>query len=330
MSSTYKVDQESQQVYDALVSDFDFNLPVINLDDPQYQLPYDESGDLYKEVTPITVDMLTTGNIEGTGVFDLMMKSVKAHLRAEYDGGRITGAEYTKAYIASIQATLSNATQFLLGKDQAFWQAQAAQIAAITGVTQLATAKMQFAATRLEAANQGAQYALTKARLGTESVQYATAVYNLETMLPVQKAGVDLANELAEQNIKTAGVQYSTAAYNLSQMLPAQYSNLTQQTAMIGRQITMITEQTETYRAQTLDTRTDGQTVAGSVGKQKALYTQQITSYLRNDERSAAKIYSDVWTAMKTIDEGLTAPNCFSNTNINTIMNTISSNNNLG
>lgn len=328
--STYNVETEAQAVYTALTADFDFNLPDINLDDPQYQFPYDPDSLLYKDIEPVTVEMLTSGSVDGTGVFDVLMKAVKGHLRMEYDAGRIMGAEYTKAYIGSVQATLQNATQFLLGKDQAFWQAQAAQIAAITGITQLATAKMQFAATRLEAANQGASYALTKARLGTESVQYGTAVYNLSTMLPAQKTSVDLANDLATQNIKTAGVQYSTAAYNLSQMLPAQYSNLTQQTAMIGRQITMITEQTETYRAQTLDTRTDGQTVAGSVGKQKALYTQQITSYLRNDERSAAKIFSDVWTAMKTIDEGLTAPTAFTNDSINAVMQTVITNNDLG
>lgn len=291
--STYKIELEAEAVYDALVADFDFELPEIDLDDPQYNLPYDPDSALYKPVAPITIDDLTTRVVGGTGVFDALMDAFKAHIRQEFDDSRITGSEYSKAYVAGTTAAMANAVQFLLGKDAAFWQAQSAQIAAVTGNIQMATAKMQFATARLQAANEGATYALTKARLGTESVNYGIAVYNLSTMQP------------------------------------AQYEQLLQQTTMVGHQIKLIDEQTESARAQTLDTRTDGQSVRGSVGKQVALYTQQITSYLRNDERSAAKIFSDTWTAMKTIDEGLTAPDCFTNDTINEVMQTVKTNNDL-
>ena len=34
---------------------------------------------------------LTTKSVDGTGVFDVLMKVVKIHLLEEYNGGRITG-----------------------------------------------------------------------------------------------------------------------------------------------------------------------------------------------------------------------------------------------
>lgn len=62
-------------------------------------------------------------------------------------------------------------------------------------------------------------------------------------------------------------------------------------------------------RAQT-DVRTDGSTVTGAVGKQKDLYSQQITSYQRNSELSAARVFSDAWITQKTIGRGFVAPGC--------------------
>jgi hypothetical protein len=56
-------------------------------------------------------------------------------------------------------------------------------------------------------------------------------------------------------------------------------------------------EQAEAQRAQTMDTRSDGVTaVAGSVGKQNALYAQQVISYQKDAELKAGKVFSDIWT----------------------------------
>ena len=85
----------------------------------------------------------------------------------------------------------------------------------------------------------------------------------------------------------------------------------------------------ESARAQTLDTRTDGLAVSGSVGKQKALYSQQITSYQRDAEVKAAKLFTDAWITQKTIDEGLTAPSNFANDSVNTILGVLKANNGL-
>lgn len=76
--------------------------------------------------TPITLADLSTATVDGTGVFDVLMRAQKAHLDEEFTKGRMKGAEYAQAYLGGLQATLQAATQFLLERDKA------AQAAALT------------------------------------------------------------------------------------------------------------------------------------------------------------------------------------------------------
>lgn len=79
------------------------------------------------EIVKIGLTDLTSGTVGGTGTFDGLMVSIKAHLMEEYIAGRIVGGEYTKAYIALVQVAMANATQFLLNRDQTYWAAVTAQ-----------------------------------------------------------------------------------------------------------------------------------------------------------------------------------------------------------
>jgi len=60
------------------------------------------------------IESLTTGALDGTGVFDKLLQSTKLHLQEEYDRGRITGQEYTTVYLGSLTAVLQQSVQFLL------------------------------------------------------------------------------------------------------------------------------------------------------------------------------------------------------------------------
>jgi hypothetical protein len=61
---------------------------------------------------------LTTQAIAGTGVFDVLMNTVKLHLTEEYESDRITGAEYTNVYIAALDSVMKQSVQFLLNTQQ--------------------------------------------------------------------------------------------------------------------------------------------------------------------------------------------------------------------
>jgi hypothetical protein len=274
-------DTEANTLMTSLTAGTDFSIPDVDLEQPEFEIPDLEIGELPDQLTN---EHLTTGLVGGTGTFDVVMKGVAAHLAGEHEKGRITGDQYAKAFMALTESALGNSVQFLLGKDQAFWQAikakYDAQIAAaqvVTARVQLETAKVQLQAMKAEALNNQANYALTKMKLSTESVAYCVAQYQLDYMLPTQKS--------------------------------------------------LLLEQTEAQRAQTLDTRIDGVTaVAGLLGKQKALYSQQITSYKRDAEAKVAKMYIDTWITQKTIDEGLLTPNELTNAKLDTMIQTLNAN----
>lgn len=308
-------DIEANALMVSLTEGEDFTIPEVDFTKPEFQLPFDPDGPLYAAVPQITINDLTTRVIGGAGVFDSLMDAFKAHLREEMDKNRITGAEYTKAYIALSESAMSQSVAFLLGKDQAFWQAQTAQFQAITARVEMESSKIRAAAIQLEALNTKANFALTKMKIASEEIGICTAKYNLDNIMPKQLAKLEL--EKAGQVIGN-----STATYNLSTTLP-------QQLALLEGQEAMIKEQTESQRAQTSETRIDGQAVRGVLGKQKDLYTQQITSYQRDAEVKAGKLFTDAWITMKSIDEGLLPPNGFTNTSVDTVLTAIKTKNGL-
>lgn len=270
----------------SLLDGVDFTFPEIDLDDPQFAIPTD-ADDEFGDAEKLTNADLTTGVVNGDGTFDAIMKTFDAHLKGQFDKSRITGAEYSKAYIALVQAAIGGGIQFLLGRDQAYWQAVAMRLQAKTAGVQLVTARVQLEqekaklqTIRYEMLNAKVAYALMKVKLATEDATYGTAVFNLTNVLPAQ--------------------------------------------------LELVSEQVEGQRAQTLDTRTDGAAVAGSVGSQKALYAQQVTSYKRDAEVKAAKLFTDAWITMKTIDEGVVPPDGFINTSLDEILTALKVNNAIG
>lgn len=271
-----EADQLSLEILENVTKGLDFSLPDIDWDDDKYQIPDSIWDSLNSDVPIITIDELTSRQPRGSGVFDAIMEAISNHIKEEYKANRITGAEYTKAYVALTQAALSNAVQFLLNKDKARWDALAAQVQALLSTINYNTAK--------------AQYEVAKSQALLNKAQYANAV--------VQLAGSD-----------------------------AQYAQINKNIEQITHQIVLIDEQMESARAQTLETRTDGSTIEGSVGKQKDLYDQQIESYKRDAELNAAKVFSDAWITQKTIDEGLTAPTMLQNDTVNEVLQTLKSNN---
>ena len=164
-------------------------------------------------------------------------------------------------------------------------------------------------------------------QMKTADVERRSAEYNMNFVLPKQMLLVSEQAEAARaqtlgnrsDGTPVAGVlgwDNRTKEFTLDRLMPAQHQ--------LGL------EQVEGARAQTMDTRTDGTTnVVGLIGKQKDLYTQQITSYQRDAEVKAARMFIDTWVTQKTIDEGLLAPTNFQNSSIDAILGKLKITNNL-
>lgn len=261
---TCNADDIAKGILTNITAGTDFTLPEIDLTDPKWDMPESLDAALKEAIEPLSIEQLTEKKVNGTGAIDVIMSCVSAHLKDEFERGRLTGAEYSKAYVALTTAAMQTGLQFLMQRDQIKWAGITAQIQAMTAKLGLETAK--------------AQYIAAKAAAMTAEAQYANQVMDLAI---------------------------KDAAY------------CTQQ------------EQHEAARAQTMDTRSDGTVVRGSIGKQKELYSQQITSYQRSAETNAAKIFSDAWIAHKSIDEGIDAPAAFNAATISSVLTAIKTNNGL-
>jgi hypothetical protein len=195
--------------------------------------------------------------------------------------------------------------------------------------------------------------------LATAQVEYCTAEYQLQEILPKQ-ALLLLAqenqteaqtNQVEAQTLMIGKQTLQTEAQTLNitntttNLLPQQVRGATaqadgqilqnttvipKQATMLDRQIELTKEQFETQRAQTLDTRSDGIIpVTGTLGKQKELHAQQIVSYQRDSQLKAARPFIDAWITMKTIDEGTLPPTGFNNANLDAILAVLRADNDL-
>lgn len=238
-----QVDIDANDLMEKLTTDVSFSFPEIDLDDDIFKLPGGVEGPIYQPVPRLTSTDLTTRVFGGDGVFDALMESVYAHLSTEYEKGRITGAEYTRAYIEMTSSAMGNAVAFLLGKDQSYWQAQLSQVQAITARVDLEATKVRLAAVQLEAYTTKANYALSKVNLARGRVDYCAGKFNLDIMLPLsqetaelQITSVNKQIEMTDAQIIGVGRDNSIKAYQLSDLMPTEKAQVVAQTSLTTSQ----------------------------------------------------------------------------------------------
>ena len=259
-----KIEENASYLLNYLTEGLDFSIPDIDWDDSALSVPDSLLEALKNAPNKLTLEDLTERVIDGNGVFDGVMTAMKAHLVEEYNAGRITGAEYTKAYIAMLQVGLQQAVQFLVSRDTAYYQALAAAIQAIQSSVEIYAAKVQLAIAQ-------AQAHLTKA-------QYAAQVLQLG-QIDKQTDFVTAQTEAQEETI--------------DQIL-AQTDLVKEQIVTQQKQQELLVQQTEQAHAQVSDTQMDGTTpVTGYTGHQNSLLTQQIRSFKNDHVLKGAKVFAD-------------------------------------
>jgi hypothetical protein len=316
----------------------DFVIPSVDLAGSDYVLPDEAGNAFYEDVTRVNVNELTDGNVGGSGAFDKLMASNKAHLSEEYEKGRITGDQYSKAYIELTTAALTSSVQVVMGRDEAYWRAglvqaqiRKAEIEAVTAAVQLEASKSQLAALFYQAQEAETRSVLIKMQVATEDAKYRLTAeqYNQAAFITqnMQQLQFEVATEERDQ-----------AVFTTEQLQPLQKSQLEQQVAqleytvsdLLPAQKLLVDEQGEAKRGETMDTRTDGTTdVVGMIGKQKALYDQQIDSYQKDASYKVGKLYSDSWMTRLTIDEATNTPDQYDTAEVGAVLATLRANVNL-
>ena len=252
----------------------------------------------------ITLDKLTSASAAGVGVFDVLMRSVKAQLDAEYQANRIKGSEYATVYLGSLQAVLQTSLDFLLQKQKASLEAQLLEQQILLAQTEVLKSELQ---------RQALEASLPKITAEIDQLTAQTAVVTQQKLnlvaeaLNIEKQGLHLdaqaalstqqkLNLIAEAlNIPTQGLVLVAQ----ERKLKAEYDNLLLQNERTISETILLTQKYATERSQIEGSGVD---VDSIIGRQKALYLAQSDGFKRDAEHKAAQLLLGTWNIRRTTD----------------------------
>lgn len=188
--------------------------------------------------TPIELDALTEGTLNGTGAFDVLMQSMVAHLDAEFAKNRINGAERAQVYVGSVTAVMNQATQFLLQKDQSTYQA-------------------------LLLSKQAELIELEKDKLALEIIHVAKQNEKIDKEILMMDSQIDLVDQqVITEKGNTENITTGVIGKQQTKLV-SENANTLKQGGQIDAQTKLVKQQLVTETAATADT------TKGTIGKQQ-------------------------------------------------------------
>lgn len=225
---------------------------------------------------------LTTLELQGTGLWDKMLRNMRVQLNEQFDKNRITGPTYGQVYAATYESTLQAAISLLLAKER-----QA-----------------------LEFKQLGLQNDLTQAQIDQIHDQMQKTPYEIE-QIQAQTANVQKDTELKDYQLTTLYPAQLDQTNKQIELLEAQVEVQKEQLELVREQVEQAKAQTEYYAQKTITEKaqTDSTVIgAGSViDVQVDLMNAQKDGYKRNAEQQAAQILSNTWNVRRQTDEDTSA-----------------------
>lgn len=212
---------------------------------------------------PLNITDLTLKTLDGTGVLDQMLATMRVHLGEQFDKERIQGTEYAEVYLGAFQSTLAAAIQFLLARRKLGLdlKLQEAQISLTTAQEDQIRAEMQKIPYEIQALQK-------QLELADKQIAQADKQLELtEAQIQVQLKQLDLMAEQLEQ------AKAQTAYYE---------------------------QRTITEKAQT---QAGVAATGSVIGTQITLMNKQADGYDRNAEQQAAQIWANTWNVRRQTDE---------------------------
>ena len=216
---------------------------------------------------PLNITDLTLKTLDGTGVLDQMLATMRVHLGEQFEKERIQGTEYAEVYLGAFQSTLAAAIQFLLARRKLGLdlKLQEAQISLATAQEEQIRAEMQKIPYEIQALQK-------QLELADKQIAQADKQLELtEAQIQVQLKQLDLMAEQLEQ------AKAQTAYYE---------------------------QRTITEKAQT---SAGVAATGSVIGTQVALMNKQADGYDRNAEQQAAQILANTWNVRRQTDEDTSA-----------------------
>jgi hypothetical protein len=274
-------------------------------------------------MTPIAVADLTAANTAGNGVFDVLMRAVKAHLDEEFKRGAIKGADFATVYLGSLNLALQSGMNFLLQKERVTLEANLLEKQIELAQIQVEKAGIELAmliASQAKIPAEIAQLEAQTALIGQQRINLASEGENIPKQGELLDKQVLLAiqqkNNLISENLgilaKTSLTQQQAVNAVTEELvlvaqkclLQAQFDKTQSETLKSAGEIELLAQKTATEKAQVLAVGVDADSV---IGKQKALYQAQTSGFARDAEQKAAKLLADTWSVRRTTDEATVA-----------------------
>lgn len=228
------IDIRSKELLTSITDGLDFSVPSVDFDSNAFKIPESLADALKNTPEQLTIGTLTDCTIDGNGCFDKVMTTLKAHLNLEYEAGRITGAEYTKAYIASMQGALQISVQYLLGKDNAYFTSLGSQATALRANIDAYTAKVQLAIAQAQAHQNKAEYANKVLALSATDTQRDLVIEQAKQVI-AQTALTGVQEDLTSEQVNTQVNQTQHLAEQTKHLVE-QIKHTTAQTALTTAQ----------------------------------------------------------------------------------------------
>lgn len=247
---------------------------------------------------------LTTIDLQGSGVWDKMLRNMRVQLNDQFEKNRITGPTYGQVYAATYESTLQAAITLLLAKER-----QALEIKQLELQNQLTQAQID----QINDQMQKTPYEIEQIKAQTENIKTETAQtqYNIDHILPLQANGLELENQTREYNLNTVLPTQVAQANKQLELTEAQIAVQNKQLDLLEEQVSQAKAQTEYYAQKVITEKaqTDA-TVIGNgsvIDVQVELMNAQKDGYKRNAEQQAAQIMSNTWNVRRQTDEDTSA-----------------------
>lgn len=265
----------------------------------------------------ITFDTsITDGNIDGTGAFDVLMRSVRAHLELEYKSNRIRDEDYATVYLGAIQSAMGQAIQFVLGKEQAETAARLADLQFTKSDAEIALLQQQLKTEKAqtepveeglmgmqqdvmaqEILNKQAQVLLSERQAEAELYRFTDTT---EGLIGKQQAQIEAETELTKQRLITETAQVEDVSGGiLGKQLEAMEHAVTKGLA----EVDLMKQKVISEKAQTTNV------AGGVIGKQQMLYERQAEGFLRDAEQKVAGIYAQAFAVQRSTDSEFSSVN---------------------
>jgi hypothetical protein len=211
-----------------------------------------------------------TSQALGEGLFDQLMLTMKGHIHEEYAQQRITSADYARVFLGTMEAALSNTTQFLM------------------------------AGLLLELQKQKIEAEIRLIDLEGEKLRY-----EIDYMYPAQLIKLQQEGLLIEAQVRLAEAQILKTAAEIEK-IHAEIALLVLQEALIAAQILKIEKEIEFLTAKIATewaNTTEGFLPGSVIGRQTTLLRAQQLGFAGELHLKVAKLSADYQSVYESVNE---------------------------